>query len=127
RFSALGLAPIYARITTCLDAQHQYVDIAQRQRQQPAQLAAIAAVLAPTTPRLTAVGVATGTAVVAAGLVAVRGRAGPKQALQSHTHLLKCSHLSKSARPLRGGQLRNLTYVTYSCAMRGTTAKVQPK
>lgn len=118
---------VYERVKKCLDVQHRYADIAQRQRQQPALRAATAAALAPTPHHLVAVGVAIATVVGLPGRAALQGHAGPKLVRPCHTHWIKCNPFNQFARPLRREQRRNLTCVTYSCAMRGTIGKVRPK
>lgn len=122
------------RITTWLDAQHQYADIVQRPQLRPAPLAvtAVATAMAATarpTPRRAAAGPAIAAAVeaVVAGPAAVQGRAGRERVRPCRTRLPKFSHSRQSAKPLRLEQRSNPTFVTSSCATRGTTGRGQPK
>lgn len=116
----------------CLNAQHRYVDITLRRRRRPAlhavpAVSAVTVVTAAATPRRSAAVVAIAAAVAVAGPAAAQGRAGRARARLCRIRLLKCSHSRQSAKPLKREQRSNLTFVTSSCATRGTTGRGQPE
>ena len=107
--------------------------IAQRVVERPAlyAVAAVAATAAtgPTRPRPSLRRREAGAAGTAAAgrLAAAQGRAGRQLVRPWYTRLPKCSHSRQSAKALRREQRSNLTFVTSSCATRGTTGRGQPK
>lgn len=80
----------------------------------------------PTLRRAVAIAAMAGAGAGAGAGPAAQGRAGRELVRACHTRLPRFSHSRQSAKPLRGAQRSNLTFVTYSYAMRGMTGKGQP-
>lgn len=122
------------RITTWLDAQHQYAAIARR-APQPTALHAVdvmeeamggTVATGRTHLRLTPRREALGAAGVAAGQAVAQSRAGLEPVRPCGTRLKKCEHSHQSATASRIWR-SSLTFGMYSYATHGTTGRGQPR